>query len=73
MRRYFTSHKELLLQPAAEGWVRWSETVCEGLRERGPMSPARVAETLADGLATTHSSVTCCWPTFTCIWNTRWI
>lgn len=51
VRRYFTSHKEMLLQIATEGWVRWSETVCQKLREPGPMSPARVAETLAQGLA----------------------
>ncbi len=51
MRRYFTSHKEVLLHLAAEGWVRWSDTVCEGLGRPGPMSPARVAETLANGLA----------------------
>ncbi len=51
VRRYFTSHKEVLLHLAAEGWQRWSGTVCERLREPGPMSPARVAETLADGLA----------------------
>lgn len=51
VRRYFTSHKEVLLHLAAEGWVRWSSTVCERLREPGPMSPARVAETLANGLA----------------------
>ncbi len=51
VRRYFTSHKEMLLQIAAEGWVRWSETVCQKLREPGPMSPARVAETLAQELA----------------------
>lgn len=51
VRRYFTSHKEVLLQLAAEGWARWSATVCEELGEPGPMSPARVAETLANGLA----------------------
>lgn len=51
VRRYFTSHKEVLLHLAAEGWVRWSDTVCAALREPGPMSPSRVAETLADGLA----------------------
>ena len=50
VRRYYSSHKEMLLQIAAEGWVRWSETVCARLREPGPMSPARVAETLAQGL-----------------------
>jgi AcrR family transcriptional regulator len=51
VRRYFTSHKEVLLHLAVEGWVRWSNTVCAGLREPGPMSPSRVAETLASGLA----------------------
>jgi AcrR family transcriptional regulator len=55
VRRYFTSHKEVLLHLAAEGWVRWSATVCEKLDEpvgTGPaMTPARVAETLANGLA----------------------
>src|SRR6202035_4251901 len=51
VRRYFTSHKEVLLHLAAEGWVRWSNAVCEQLGEPGPMSPARVAETLANGLA----------------------
>jgi AcrR family transcriptional regulator len=51
VRRYFTSHKEVLLHLAAEGWVRWSATVCEKLSEPGPMSAERVAETLANGLA----------------------
>lgn len=50
VRRYFTSHKEVLLHLAAEGWVRWSNSVCEDLSE-GEMSPERVAETLANGLA----------------------
>ena len=51
VRRYFTSHKEVLLHLAAEGWVRWSNTVCEGLRDAGPVSPSRLAKELADGLA----------------------
>jgi AcrR family transcriptional regulator len=51
VRRYFTSHKEVLLHLAAEGWVRWSAAVCEQLRGTGPMSPSRVAEALAAGLA----------------------
>lgn len=51
VRRYFTSHKEVLLHLAAEGWVRWSNTVCEKLAEPGLMSPSRVAATLANGLA----------------------
>src|SRR5277367_4235233 len=45
------AHKEVLLHLAAEGWVRWSNTVCAALREPDPMSPSRVAETLANGLA----------------------
>lgn len=51
VRRYFTSHKEVLLNLAAEGWARFSDTVCESLRQPGPLSPARVAEALAQGLA----------------------
>ena len=51
VRRYFTSHKEVLLHLAAEGWTRWSVTVNERLRVAGPMSPHRIAETLAQGLA----------------------
>ncbi|OSC42649.1 TetR family transcriptional regulator [Mycobacterium decipiens] len=51
VRRYFTSHKEVLLHLAAEGWVRWSETVCEKLGGPGPMTPPLVAEALASGLA----------------------
>jgi AcrR family transcriptional regulator len=51
VRRYFSSHKEVLLHLAAEGWARFSDTVCASLSEAGPMSPARVADTLANGLA----------------------
>jgi AcrR family transcriptional regulator len=51
VRRYFTSHKEVLLHLAAEGWARFSDTVRESLSEPGPMSPARVGEALANGLA----------------------
>lgn len=51
VRRYFTSHKEVLLHLAAEGWVRWSKTMREELGRSGAMSPSRVAETLANGLA----------------------
>jgi hypothetical protein len=31
--------------------VRWSKAVCATLSEPGPMSPSRVTETLANGLA----------------------
>jgi len=51
VRRYFSSHKEVLLHLTAEGWTRWSNTVCAALRDPGPMSPSRVAETLRNGLA----------------------
>ena len=51
VRRYFTSHKEVLLHLAAEGWARFSDTVRESLGEPGPMSPGRVADALANGLA----------------------
>lgn len=51
VRRYFTSHKEVLLHLAAEGWVRWSNTVSDKLAQPGPKSPSRIAETLANALA----------------------
>jgi AcrR family transcriptional regulator len=51
VRRYFSSHKEVLLHLAAEGWVRWSKTVCERLAKPGSMSAEHVAATLAKGLA----------------------
>ncbi|WP_156763668.1 TetR family transcriptional regulator [Mycobacterium scrofulaceum] len=51
VRRYFTSHKEVLLHLSAEGWVRWSNTVSEKLAEPGPKSPSQIAETLANALA----------------------
>jgi AcrR family transcriptional regulator len=51
VRRYFTSHKEVLLHLTAEGWVRWSNAVCDKVGESGPMSPSQVAEMLANGLA----------------------
>lgn len=51
VRRYFTSVQEVLLHLAAEGWVRWSDTVRATLSEAGPMSPTTVAEALANGLA----------------------
>lgn len=51
VRRYFTSHKEVLLHLATEGWARFADTVSATLSEPGPSSPARVAAALADGLA----------------------
>lgn len=72
VRRYFTSHKEVLLHLSAEGWVRWSNTVSEKLAEPGAKSPSRIAETLARPWPTTRCSATC-WPTCICTWNTRWM
>jgi hypothetical protein len=51
VRRRFSSHKEVLLHLAAEGWVRWSNTVCAASREPAVMSPSRVSDTFANGLA----------------------
>lgn len=51
VRRYYSSHKEVLLRLAEEGWQRWSNTVCAKLSGTGPRSPAQVAEALVDGLA----------------------
>jgi len=51
VRRYFASHKDILLHLAAERWARWSNTVCEELQGPGRMPADRVAETLANGLA----------------------
>jgi AcrR family transcriptional regulator len=51
VRRYFASHKEVLLHLASEGCVRWSDTASAQLREPGPMPPSRVAEILAGSLA----------------------
>lgn len=51
VRRYFSSHKEVLLRLATEGWQHWAEQVCTALDAPGPMTPARVVEALVDGLA----------------------
>lgn len=51
VRRYFTSHKEVLLRLAAESWQQWAASVCAALRGPGPLSAAQVAAALADGLA----------------------
>lgn len=50
VRRYFSSHKEVLLRLAAEGWSRWSASVCTALHEPNPMTPAQVAAILTSGL-----------------------
>lgn len=51
VRRYFASHKDILLHLAAECWERLSESVCARLSATDRMPAARVAETLVDGLA----------------------
>ncbi|MFJ2647637.1 TetR family transcriptional regulator [Streptomyces sp. NPDC087420] len=50
VRRYFSSHKDVLLQLAAEGWASWSEAVRDGLGAVTPVTPAAVAEVLARAL-----------------------
>jgi AcrR family transcriptional regulator len=49
VRRYFSSHKDVLLHLAAEGWTRWSDAACGALR--APMTAPAVAEVLAATLA----------------------
>lgn len=51
VRRYFTSHKEVLLHLTAEGWQRWSREMCDELAQPGALTAQRVAATLTDGLA----------------------
>lgn len=51
VRRYFSSYKEVLLRLAAESWERWSQSVCTGLDQPGPMTPEHVVEVLVSGLA----------------------
>jgi AcrR family transcriptional regulator len=50
VRRYFASHKDILLRLAAEGWTRWADSVGKALRSRTPVTPAVVAEELVRGL-----------------------
>lgn len=45
LRRYFESHKDVLLQLAAESWNQWADAVCAELRGR-EVSTAELAETL---------------------------
>jgi hypothetical protein len=51
MRRYFSSHKDVLLRLAEEGWTRWSASVCGALRARRSPAPAALAEVLVSGLS----------------------
>jgi AcrR family transcriptional regulator len=52
VRRYFSSHKDVLLQLAATGWTRWSEAVVAGLADvRPPVAAAELARVLATTLA----------------------
>src|ERR1700749_4080055 len=51
MRRYYASHKEVLLHLAAEGWAGWSARVRTALSSRGPVTPAELAGILAAALA----------------------
>jgi AcrR family transcriptional regulator len=52
VRRYFSSHKDVLLYLAAEGWARWADTARDALRAaQAPVTAAMVAEVLVGGLA----------------------
>ncbi|MEU3982870.1 TetR family transcriptional regulator [Streptomyces sp. NPDC026672] len=51
MRRYFDSHKDVLLQLAAEGWIRWSQAVRDALQGEEAVPPQRLATVLAATLA----------------------
>jgi AcrR family transcriptional regulator len=50
MRRYFPSHKDVLLQLAAEGWDHWADRVSTALDGR-QVAPAELASVLAGTLA----------------------
>jgi hypothetical protein len=51
VRRYFNSHKDVLLYLAGEGWTRWSETVRRALQAQGPVTPSALTEILVSGLS----------------------
>ena len=70
VRRYFTSHKEVLLNLAAEGWARFSDTVCASLGQPGDMSPPGSPRHWPKGWRPTHCSATCS-PTCMCTSKTR--
>jgi AcrR family transcriptional regulator len=50
VRRYFSSHQDILLQLGAEGWTRWSQRVGDALRPQAPVTAGIVAEVLASAL-----------------------
>lgn len=50
VRRYFSSHKEVLLRLATEGMTELADTVCAGLRDGEERSPAAVADVLSSAL-----------------------
>jgi AcrR family transcriptional regulator len=50
MRRYFSSHKEVLLRLAAEGWSRWAGRTRDELRTRGRLTAAQLVDVLVEGL-----------------------
>jgi AcrR family transcriptional regulator len=52
VRRYFSSHKGVLLRLAGEGWTRWSRGVGDALRARpSPVGAATLAEVLVRELS----------------------
>jgi len=51
MRRYFSSHREVLLRLAGEGWRSWADAVEARLAERESTSPDELVDTLTETLA----------------------
>ncbi len=49
VRRYFDSHRDVLLQLAREGWDRWADTVVQALGP--PVTATELAAVLVDALA----------------------
>ncbi|MUM15609.1 TetR/AcrR family transcriptional regulator [Mycobacterium sp. CBMA271] len=50
VRRYFSSHKEVLLRLAEEGMAELADAVCASLRDGQERSPAGVADVLSGAL-----------------------
>lgn len=50
VRRYFSSHKEVLLRLTTEGMAQFADAVCTALRDGEDRSPAAVADVLSGAL-----------------------
>ena len=51
VRRYFDSHREVLLHLAADGWTRWADAVADRLDGGPGVGPAQLASVLVETLA----------------------